>query len=64
MLASAVTVLFSLENQQPVTLSFVGWSAPQWPVSVYILGALLSGLVVGPLLSLVISRRHKPSLGK
>lgn len=50
---------FVLENQQSVSLVFVGWSTPQWAVSVYILGALLLGLAVGPLLGLVMSRRNK-----
>lgn len=41
---------FVLENQQPVSLVFLGWSLPQLPVSVFVLSALLVGLVVGPLL--------------
>lgn len=59
-----VTLLFSLENQQPVSLAFVGWSTPQWSVSVYVLGALLLGLAVGPLLAFAVSRRSKPRLGR
>lgn len=56
--ALAATVLFSLQNQQPVSLVFANWSAPQWPVSAYILGALLLGLMVGPLLGVTISWRN------
>jgi uncharacterized integral membrane protein len=58
------TLAFVLENQQSVSLVLVGWSTPQWAVSVYILGALLLGLAVGPLLGLVMSRRHNRRLGK
>ncbi|NBB60364.1 DUF1049 domain-containing protein [Pseudomonas sp. ODNR1LW] len=59
--AVVVTLLFSLENQQPVSLAFFGWATPQWSVSVYILGALLLGLMVGPLLGVVIHRRKRHS---
>lgn len=55
---------FVLENQQSVSLVFVGWSTPQLAVSVYILGALLLGLAVGPLLGLIMSRRNNHRLGK
>ncbi|VVP59548.1 hypothetical protein PS903_05962 [Pseudomonas fluorescens] len=63
MLVLAILV-FVLENQQSVSLVFVGWSTPQWAVSVYILGALLLGLAVGPLLGLVMSRRNKHRFGR
>jgi len=62
LVALAVTLLFSLENQQPVALVFAGWSTPQWPVSICILAALLLGLMVGPLLGLLISRRSNRRL--
>jgi uncharacterized integral membrane protein len=64
LVALAATLLFSLENQQPVSLVFVGWSAPPWPVSIYILGALLLGLLVGPLLGVIFYRRNSRRLGK
>ncbi|WP_349654548.1 LapA family protein [Pseudomonas corrugata] len=41
------TILFVIENTQPVSLAFAGWSAPQLPVSVLILLALLAGMVIG-----------------
>ncbi|MBA1379316.1 lipopolysaccharide assembly protein LapA domain-containing protein [Pseudomonas brassicacearum] len=50
LVASAI-VLFVLENSQPVVLLFLGWSAPQLPVSVFVLLALLSGMMVGPLMA-------------
>lgn len=64
LVALASTLLFSLENQQPVSLVFVGWSAPAWPVSIYIIGALLLGLLVGPLLGVIFYRRNSHRLGK
>lgn len=61
--AVVATLLFSLENQQSVSLTFLGWATPQWSVSVYILGALLLGLMVGPLLGLAMhSRKRRPLL--
>jgi lipopolysaccharide assembly protein A len=47
---------FVLENQQSVSLLFLGWSGPQLPVSLAILTALLLGMVIGPLLSLLLRR--------
>lgn len=55
---------FVLENQQSVSLVFIGWAAPKWPVSVFILGALLLGLAVAPLLTLMVSRRHGQRPGR
>ena len=55
---------FVLENQQSVSLVFVGWSTPQLAVSVYILGALLLGLAIAPLLGLLMSRRNSRRIGK
>jgi putative membrane protein len=62
--AVLATLLFSLENQQSVSLTFLGWAAPQWSVSVYILGALLLGLMVGPILGFAIHRRKRHPLLK
>lgn len=61
-LAVALVVLaFVLENQQGVSLSFLGWTTLQLPVSVYVVAALIVGLMVGPLLCVLVSatRRHK-----
>lgn len=62
--AVVVTLLFSLENQQPVSLTFLGWATPQWSVSAYILAALLLGLMVGPILGFAIHRRQRNPLLK
>jgi uncharacterized integral membrane protein len=51
LLMGATIVLFVLENPQPVELLFLGWSAPHLPVSVFVLLALLAGMMLGPLLA-------------
>lgn len=55
----AATLLFVLENQQSVALSFLGWAGPSLPVSVFVLVALLLGLAVGPLLGWYVALRGK-----
>lgn len=58
-LVAALTILiFVLENQQVVTLSLFGWSAPLLPISVLILLSSLFGMVVGPILRFAIRRKH------
>ena len=56
--ASAI-VLFVLENNQPVTLLFLGWSAPQLPVSVFVILALLAGMIAGPSLAWFVGKRRR-----
>ncbi|QAY87425.1 lipopolysaccharide assembly protein LapA domain-containing protein [Pseudomonas arsenicoxydans] len=57
-------LVFVLENQQSVSLLFLGWVGPQLPVSVVTVGALLTGMVIGPLISMFVSHtarvRRKP----
>ncbi|EIK95640.1 membrane protein [Pseudomonas sp. M47T1] len=53
----AVVVVFMLENQQPASLVFFGYSLPQLPVSIFVMLAFLVGLVIGPVLSVVIYMR-------
>ena len=65
MLIVALAILaFVLENQQDVALAFLGWSTPELPVSVFVTLALIVGMLVGPVLSLLIQskKRHKPAL--
>ncbi|KAB0498504.1 lipopolysaccharide assembly protein LapA domain-containing protein [Pseudomonas moorei] len=50
------TLVFVLENQQSVSLLFLGWGAPHLPVSVIALVALLAGMVIGPLIRLLFLR--------
>ncbi|MDY7565992.1 LapA family protein [Pseudomonas sp. RTC3] len=53
------TVVFVLENQQPVSLVFLGWSAPELSVAVPVILALLIGMMIGPLLGWIVSFRRK-----
>jgi uncharacterized integral membrane protein len=39
---------FVLENQQNVSLQFLGWSVPQLPISLLVITALLVGMLIGP----------------
>ncbi|WP_341520861.1 LapA family protein [Pseudomonas sp. G.S.17] len=55
----ATTIIFILENQQPVSLAFLGWSAPQLSLAVPIVLALLVGMLIGPVLSWAASLRKK-----
>ena len=52
---------FILENQQSVSLLFLGWAGPQLPVSLVIILALLIGMVVGPILGWLLGRMSRAS---
>ncbi|RON06730.1 hypothetical protein BK659_20820 [Pseudomonas brassicacearum] len=41
---------FVLENQQSVSLLFLGWAGPHLPLSVVMVLALLLGMMIGPIL--------------
>ncbi|MGR3887564.1 lipopolysaccharide assembly protein LapA domain-containing protein [Pseudomonas sp. 1152_12] len=61
-LAVALVVLaFVLENQQGVSLSFLGWTTMQLPVAVYVVAALIVGLMVGPLMGLLVTGSRRSS---
>ncbi|AZC32621.1 hypothetical protein C4K38_4675 [Pseudomonas chlororaphis subsp. piscium] len=47
---------FMLENQQSVSLLFLGWAGPQLPVSLVIVVALLIGMLIGPVIGWFVSR--------
>ncbi|MBS7597218.1 lipopolysaccharide assembly protein LapA domain-containing protein [Pseudomonas sp. RC2C2] len=49
-----MTLMFSLENQQEVSIVFLGFIAPPLSVSLLMVLALLLGLVIGPLLACLI----------
>ncbi|MBT2342217.1 MULTISPECIES: lipopolysaccharide assembly protein LapA domain-containing protein [Pseudomonas] len=59
LLVAVAIVLFVLENTQPAALMFLGWSAPLLPVSVYVLLALLAGMMLGPLLAWSMGARRR-----
>ncbi|MBS7842091.1 LapA family protein [Pseudomonas fluorescens] len=50
-------LIFALENQRSVAVSFLGWTTVQLPVSVPIIGALIVGLCIGPAMGLIFQRR-------
>ncbi|PYB87051.1 DUF1049 domain-containing protein [Pseudomonas koreensis] len=51
-----VVLAFVLENQQSVSLLFLGFSGPQLPVSVVAVLALLIGMLIGPVLGWFLGR--------
>ncbi|WP_106805707.1 lipopolysaccharide assembly protein LapA domain-containing protein [Pseudomonas sp. S5D5] len=50
-----VILAFILENQQSVSLSFLGWNAPQASVSLYITLSLIVGMLISPFLMFLVS---------
>lgn len=62
LVVAAVCLLFVLENPQKVALSFLGFTSPEWPLSVVVLLALLAGLAVGPLIGWFIAMRGRRRL--
>ena len=60
LIAALAILAFVLENQQDVSLAFLGWSTPQLPVSVFVTLALIVGMLVGPFLSLLMRRKRHP----
>jgi uncharacterized integral membrane protein len=53
LLLAAAMLAFMLENQQSISLFFLGWEGPQLPVAIYVSLALLCGAAIGPLLIVV-----------
>ncbi|MBD8670988.1 lipopolysaccharide assembly protein LapA domain-containing protein [Pseudomonas lurida] len=50
---------FVLENQQVIVLSFLGWTTPEAPASVFVVVALIVGLVIGPSIAgLLLAKRQ------
>lgn len=52
---------FVLENQQSVSLLFLGWAGPQLPVSLITVLALLIGMLIGPILGWCLGRASRIS---
>ena len=59
LIVALAILAFVLENQQDVALAFLGWSTPELPVSVFVTLALIVGMLVGPLLSLLVRRKKR-----
>jgi len=53
LLIALLVLAFVLENQQGASLTFFGWSTVELPVSVFVTLALIFGLLVGPVLTLL-----------
>jgi lipopolysaccharide assembly protein A len=54
-----VILAFVLENQQSISLMFLGWEGPQLPVSLMLVVALLIGMLIGPLLGWFLGRSSR-----
>ena len=54
-----VVLAFVLENQQSVSLLFLGFAGPQLPVSVVAVLALLIGMLIGPVLGWFLGRTSR-----
>ncbi|KAB0565154.1 DUF1049 domain-containing protein [Pseudomonas palleroniana] len=62
-LVAVLAVLgFVLENQQGVSLSFLGWATVQMPVAVFVVLALIAGMLIGPLLGVVVGGRRRKTV--
>ncbi|ROM51127.1 lipopolysaccharide assembly protein LapA domain-containing protein [Pseudomonas rhodesiae] len=61
LLVAFVVLAFVLENKQSVSLSLLGQASRQLPVSVFVVLALIVGMLIGPLLGMMMrSWRRKP----
>ncbi|MFJ4195309.1 LapA family protein [Pseudomonas sp. NPDC089534] len=56
-----VVLVFVLENQQSVSLSFLGWAGPQLPIALVMVFALLVGMVIGPVAGWVLGLLSRSS---
>ncbi|QRK82842.1 DUF1049 domain-containing protein [Pseudomonas granadensis] len=54
-----IVLAFVLENQQSVSLLFLGFSGPQLPVSVVVVLTLLIGMLIGPVLGWFLGRSSR-----
>ncbi|WP_085700153.1 lipopolysaccharide assembly protein LapA domain-containing protein [Pseudomonas sp. B26(2017)] len=54
-----VVLAFVLENQQSVSLLFLGFSGPQLPISLIVVLALLTGMLMGPVLGWFLGRSSR-----
>jgi len=54
-----VVLAFVLENQQSISLMFLGFTGPQLPVSLVVVIVLLVGMLIGPILGWFLGRSSK-----
>ncbi len=50
---------FVLENQQSISLMFLGLAGPQLPLSVVVVIALLVGMLIGPVMGWFLGRSSR-----
>nr|WP_314531312.1 lipopolysaccharide assembly protein LapA domain-containing protein [uncultured Pseudomonas sp.] len=62
LVVALVVLVFVLENQQEVALSFLGVGTGQMPLSVFVVVALVVGMLVGPLLTVLVRHRRRRSI--
>ncbi|KAA8709130.1 MULTISPECIES: lipopolysaccharide assembly protein LapA domain-containing protein [Pseudomonas syringae group] len=59
LLVALATMVFVLENRQSVAMNFFGWSAPDLPLALPVVLALLLGMLIGPVFAWIASLRKK-----
>ncbi|MDR0188782.1 LapA family protein [Pseudomonas yamanorum] len=62
LIVALVVVAFVLENQRNVSLSFLGFATGQAPASVFIVGAFIVGMLIGPLLGALFRNRRRKAV--
>ncbi|MHC8387666.1 lipopolysaccharide assembly protein LapA domain-containing protein [Pseudomonas sp. MDT2-39-1] len=62
LLVALTTVVFVLENQQSVIITLFGWSSSPVSASLCLVVALLVGMIIGPLLTVVLRTRRKVNI--
>jgi uncharacterized integral membrane protein len=64
LIIALVVLGFVLENQQGASLSFLGWTTVQMPVAVFVVAALIVGMLIGPLLSVGLARSRRQRVNR
>ncbi|SDX48805.1 Protein of unknown function [Pseudomonas syringae] len=59
LLVALATMVFVLENRQSVAMNFFGWSAPDLPLALPVVLALLLGMLIGPVFAWIASLRKR-----
>ncbi|WP_371049074.1 lipopolysaccharide assembly protein LapA domain-containing protein [Pseudomonas fluorescens] len=59
LIVAVATLVFMLENPTPVSVSFLGWSTPHLPISLFLVISMLTGLVLGPFFTLYTVMRKR-----
>jgi len=57
LIAALSVLIFVLENQREVVLSFLGWTTVQLPISIWMVFSLILGMFIGPVLTMLFKRR-------